>query len=169
MIFPRKTYATLKKAYNIYLRKLKDFCKLKNKNFLTKIEDIREEKEDIQEVNCFYCVFNGLNKLNEKIIRIKEEIESYFSSYFKSVYPYAKFSLKLISSEDLYLFDIKRKQSLKNTVIELAYFGDKTISSEVETEKVKGRLATARGKDIANLVKNMGMRYLKKCKGLDEF
>ncbi len=140
----------------LFEKNKKEYSKLKNKNFLTKIEEIREDKEKIQEVNCSYCVFSGENKSDNKVIRIKEDIDNYFNSYFKSIYPYARFSLNLISAEDLYLLDVKRKETLKNKIIELGYFGDKNISSEVEIEKIKGRLATAKGEDVAKLVKKYG-------------
>ena len=140
----------------LFEKNKKEYSKLKNKNFLTKIEEVREDKEKIQKVNCFYCVFSGGNNLNDKVNRIKEEMESYFKLYFKSIYPYAIFSLNLISAEDLYSLDVKRNETLKNETIELKYFGDKTISSEIEIEKVKGRLATVKGDDIAKLVKKYG-------------
>lgn len=140
----------------LFEKNKREYCKLENKNLLTKIEGIRADKENIQEVNCFYCVFKGTNKTNRKVVRAIKEIESYFVAYFKSIYPYSKFSLELISAEDLYSIDVKRKQNLKDEVIELAYYGDKTISSEIEIEKIKGRLATARGEDIASLVKKYG-------------
>jgi hypothetical protein len=155
--FAERDLRDLKEGLQYLFEKSKtEYIRLDNKNLLTKIEGIREDKENIQEVNCFYCAFNGANKSNKATIRIISEIESYFVSYFKSVYPYAKFSLKLISAEDLFLLDIKRRQNLKDQVIELAYFGDKTISAEIEIEKIKGRLATVKGEDIANLVKKYG-------------
>ncbi|MCK4781415.1 AIPR family protein [Candidatus Parcubacteria bacterium] len=155
--FSEKDLSDFKEGLQYLFEKNKEeYIELENKNLLTKIENIREDKESIQEVNCFYCVFQGDDKTDKKIVRKIKEVENYFVAYFKSIYPYSQFSLKLISSEDLYSIDIKRKQNLKDETIELAYFGDKTISSEIEIEKIKGRLATARGQDIANLVKKYG-------------
>lgn len=138
------------------------YSKLENKKLIAKIADIREEKEEISEINCFYCVFNGKNKSEKKISRIKAEIEEYFNNYLKSIYPNAKFSLKLISADDLYSSDIKRKETLRNKIVEISYFGDKVISSEVEINNVKGRLATVRGEDIAKSVKVYGEALFEK-------
>lgn len=136
----------------LFENKEDDYMQLKNSNLLSKIEDIREEKESVQEVNLFYCVFNGNKKVNTKISRKILEIEDYFNLYFRSVYPCAKFSLELLNAEDLYKLDIKRKQSLKGKIIELPYYGDRNISNEIEIDNIKGRLATAKGIDIAKLV-----------------
>ena len=161
--FSEKDLSDIKEGLQYLFEKNKnEYTTLENKNLLTKIEDIREEKESIQEVNCFYCVFNGVNKGGSKIIRKIEEIENYFSAYFKSVYPYSQFSLRLISAEDLYSIDIKRTQTLRNEIIELPYYGDKTISSEIETEKISGRLATIRCKDVAILVEKYGNALFEK-------
>ena len=140
----------------LFEKSKKEYEQLKNKNLLAKIEDIREDKENVQEVNCFYCVFSGNNKSEEKVVGKIKDIKNHFNTYFKSVYPYSKFSLKLVSADDLYLIDIRRKQNLKNKTVELPYFGEKIVSSDIETEKVQGRLATARGEDIAKLVDEYG-------------
>lgn len=137
-------------------KSISSYKKLDNKNFLAKIEDIREDKEDIQEVNCFYVVFNGGNKNSKKIEREADDIREYFSKYFQTVYPNAKFSLELISADDLFSLDVQRRQTLKNKKISLPYFGDKIISSEIETEKVKGRIATIKGEELAKLVVEYG-------------
>ncbi|MDD3285045.1 MAG: AIPR family protein [Patescibacteria group bacterium] len=140
----------------------KKYKKLENQNLLAKIEEIREDKENIVEVNCFYCAFSGDNNKDKKIKREVEEIQNYFSEYFKTVYPNAKFNLSLINAEDLFYIDAQRKQSLRNEKISIPYYGDKVISNEVETEKIDGRLATVRGEEIAKLVEKYGESLFEK-------
>ena len=142
--------------YYTFEAKREIYKELENQNFLAKIEEIREDKENIVVVNCFYCVFNGDNQHDKKIKREVGEIQNYFSKYFQTVYPNAKFTLKLITAEDLFDIDIQRKQSLRDQKITIPYYGDKVISSEVETDKINGRLATVKGEEIAKLVVNYG-------------
>lgn len=138
------------------------YKKLENQNLLAKIEEIREDKESIVEVNCFYCVFSGDNDNDKKIKREVGEIHNYFSEYFKTVYPNAKFNLSLVNAEDLFYIDAQRKQSLRNEKISIPYYGDKVISNEVETDKIDGRLATVRGEEIARLVDKYGESLFEK-------
>lgn len=161
--FSEKDLKEFKNGLEYLFEKNKKNCsELKNKNLIAKIENIREEKESILKVSCYCCVFNGKNKEEGKVLRIKSEIENYFSKYFAAIYPKAIFSIELISAEDLFLIDIKRKQTLKNKTIELPYFGDKTISSEIEIDNATGRLATVKGKEIAKLVKKYGESLFEK-------
>lgn len=139
-----------------------NYAKIKNKNLVAKIEDIRDEKGDIFEVNCYYCVYNGKNKEEEKVVREKEKIEKYFIKYFSSIYPAATFSLQLISAEDLFLMETKRIQTLRGQTVKLRYYGDRVIGSEIEIDGAKGRLATVKGEDIARLVNEYGEALFEK-------
>lgn len=85
----------------LFVKSKKDYLQLENRKIVNKISEIRDDKDNILEVKCFYCVFNGKNKEETRLLRLKKQIDSYFTKYFKTVYPKAKFSLTLISANDL--------------------------------------------------------------------
>lgn len=150
----------LKEFFNgldyLFAKPKKDYFQLGNKKIVNKISEIREDKDNVLEVKCFYCVFNGKNKEEAKILRAVKQIYSYFDKYFKTVYPKAKFSLELISANDLFSIDVARKETLRGKIIKLKYVGDRLISNEIEIINANGRLATVKGSEIAKLIETYG-------------
>jgi len=140
----------------LFIKQRDDYLQLENKKLINKIAEIREDKENILEINCFYCVFNGQNKEEAKLLRCKRNIIGCFEQYLKIGYPNAKFSLKLIDADDLFDADLERKATLRGKEIKLKYIGDRMIGNEIETNGADGRLATVRGSEIANLVEKYG-------------
>ncbi|MFA5248961.1 MAG: AIPR family protein [Candidatus Paceibacterota bacterium] len=150
----------LKEFFNgldyLFAKPKKDYFQLENKKIVNKISEIREDKDNVLEVKCFYCVFNGKNREEVKILRTVKQIYSYFDKYFKTVYPKAKFSLELISANDLFSIDVARKETLRGKIIKLKYVGDRLISNEIEIINANGRLATVKGSEIAKLIETYG-------------
>jgi hypothetical protein len=140
----------------LFVKSKKDYSQLENKKIVNKISEIREDKDNILEVRCFYCVFNGKNKEEERLSRVIKQIYNYFGKYFKTVYPKAKFSLGLISANDLFSIDVARKETLRGKIINLKYVGDRLISNEIEIINANGRLATVKGSEIAKLIEKYG-------------
>lgn len=140
----------------LFVKSKKDYSQLENKKIVNKISEIREDKDNILEVRCFYCVFNGKNKEEKRLLRAIKQIYNYFGKYFKTVYPKAKFSLGLISANDLFSIDVTRKETLRGKIINLKYVGDRLISNEIEIINANGRLATVKGSEIAKLIETYG-------------
>jgi hypothetical protein len=130
--------------------------KLDNIKLKKKISDIRSEKEKINAVNIFYCVFNGRH-IARNVNRKKTEIEKRYSAFFKAQYPHAKLKVGLINCQTLFKTKIKNAESLRDKQIKIPYYDKyKKIRSEISTGEIDGYLTTFRGKNIAKLVRDYG-------------
>jgi len=141
------------------------YQKLENFKLKKKIEDIREEKEKVAEVNIYYCVFKGDTKnIPKNVERKRDEIKERYNNFFKSQYPNAKFNFLLANSEFLFAKEIEKNESLRGKIIKIPYYDKgKIMRAEVETgEGLKGYLTTVNAKEIAKLVENYDDKLFEK-------
>lgn len=130
--------------------------KLNNIKLRKKIFDIRDDKEKINEVNVFYCVFNG-HQIADNVKRKKDEIEKRYVTFFKAQYPLAKMRVELVNSQVLFRKKISNSESLRDKIVKIPYYDkDKKIRTEISTGEIEGYLTTFKSKNIAKLVKDYG-------------
>jgi len=131
--------------------------KISNIKLKKKIFDIKGDKEKVNAVNIFYCVFNGQQYIPDNVRRKKEEIEKRYQKFFKYQYPQANLNIEFINSQMLFRIRTKNSETLRNIEIRIPYFDkDKKIRPEVMTGEIEGYLTTFKSKNIATLVRDYG-------------
>lgn len=147
----------------IFYKAKSQYNLLNNIKFINKINFIREKKQDIINVNVYYCVFNG-ETVADNVKRKIKEINDWFNIYFSSQYPNSSFNFTLINAKYLFSLQNKNKESLKDEKIELdIYDKGKVIHPEVLlSDGIKGYLATFYAKDISKIVEKYDDKLFEK-------
>lgn len=109
----------------LFEEKKDNYEKIPNIPLVQNINNIRENKTNIIEINIFYCCFYWDNdRTSEDVIRKKEEIELYYKKFLAWSYSqlWDCFKIKLINYKNIYEYMINNWEPLKKEEIEINYY-----------------------------------------------
>lgn len=130
--------------------------KVKNISLVQNINNIRQNKTDIIEINIFYCCFNWDNSrvaddVNRKIV----EIESYYKTFLAWSYSqlWSHFTINLLNYNNIYEHLVNNWEPLKWEEIEIDYYDKEKRERPVrEANWVKGYVTVLWWNQLANIV-----------------
>lgn len=136
------------------------YSKLNNFRLKKKINDIRSEKEEIVEIDIYYCVFKGKN-INTTLLNDVEEIKKRYSKFFASQYPNSEFNFYFIDCVKLIEYKTENNNSLKGEIIEIPYYQERE-RAVVSISDINGYVTTLDANFIADLVEKYGNKLFEK-------
>jgi hypothetical protein len=151
----------IKDGLNVILESTREsYSRLKNFKLKKKINDIRSDKESIEEMNIYYCVFRGEN-ISDSLLNEVEEIKKYYKKFFESQYPNATFNFNFIGSTELIKYKTENNNSLKGETIEIPYYLERE-RPVVSNSSISGYIVTIKADFIAGLITEHGNKLFEK-------